>query len=66
MILVSTVIFVVVSMLTPAPDEAKVARLTYRKGLIMDGMEGYPWYQDYRLYMVILVVLIFYILKVLW
>lgn len=66
MILVSTLIFVVVSYMTPAPDQEKIKLLTYRKGLVMDGMEGYPWYQDYRLYMVILVALIFYILKVLW
>jgi len=66
MILVSTIIFVVVSLITPAPDAAKIERLTYRKGLVMDGMEGYPWYQDYRLYMVILTVLILFILVKLW
>ena len=66
MILVCTAIFIGVSLMTPAPDEEKIKLLVYRKGLIMDGMEGYPWYQDYRIYMVILAGLIFYILKVLW
>ena len=66
MIVVCTIIFVVVSLLTPAPDAAKISKLTYRKGLVMDGMEGYPWYQDYRLYMVILTGLILYILVQLW
>lgn len=66
MILVCTIIFVVVSLMTPAPDADKIKLLTYRKGLVMDGMEGYPWYQDYRLYMMILTGLIFYILVRLW
>ncbi len=66
MIVVCTIIFVVVSLLTPAPDAAKISKLTYRKGLVMDGMEGYPWYQDYRLYMVILTGLILCILAQLW
>ena len=66
MILVCTAIFIGVSLMTPAPDEEKIKLLVYRKGLVMDGMEGYPWYQDYRIYMVILAGLIFYILKVLW
>jgi len=66
MILVCTAIFIGVSMMTPAPDSEKIKLLVYRKGLVMDGMEGYPWYQDYRIYMVILVALIFYILGVLW
>lgn len=66
MILVSSVIFVVVSQMTPAPTKEQTELLTYRKGLIMDGMEGYPWYQDYRLWMAILFGLIMYILVVLW
>ena len=66
MILVCTAIFVGVSKMTPAPDPEKIKLLVYRKGLVMDGMEGYPWYQDYRLYMVILAAMIFYILGVLW
>jgi SSS family solute:Na+ symporter len=66
MILVCTVIFVLISKLTPAPSKEQTELLTYRKGLIMDGMEGYPWYQDYRLWMAILFGLIMYILVVLW
>jgi len=66
MILVCTVIFIVVSLMTKAPDPEKIKLLVYRKGLVMDGMDGYPWYQDYRLYMVILAAMIFYILGVLW
>ncbi len=66
MILVCSIIFIVVSQLTPAPSKEQIELLTYRKGLVMDGMEGYPWYQDYRLWMVILFGLIMYILGVLW
>ncbi len=66
MVLVSTIIFISVSLMTAPPSKSQVEGLTYRKGLVMDGMEGYPWYQDYRLYMVILVVLILWILRILW
>ncbi len=66
MVFVCTAIFIGISLMTPAPDAATVERLTYRKGLVMAGMDGYPWYQDYRLYMVILAGLIGYILLMLW
>ena len=66
MILVCTAMFVGVSLMTDPPSKEQTELFTYRKGLVMEGMEGYPWYQDYRLYMVILTALILYILIVLW
>ncbi len=66
MILFSTVIFVIVSSLTPAPDQDKIKLLTYRPELITDGFENVPWYQNYRYQIVVLVLLIVWILIWLW
>ena len=66
MVLISTVIFIAVSLMTPPPTAENVELLTFRKELIMDGMEDLPWYQDYRLHMALLVALIGYILYIVW
>lgn len=66
MVAVSTIIFVVVSLMTDAPDPVEVAKYTYRKGLIGEGMENMPWYKDYRNQMVVLVALIGYLLFLFW
>lgn len=66
MVIISTIIFVVVSLMTAPPKKAQIELLTYRKGLINDGMEGLKWYQDYRLHIVLLVALIGYILWIFW
>ncbi len=66
MILFSTVIFVVVSSLTPAPDPEKIKLLTYRRELLTDGFEDVPWYQNYLYQIVVLVLLILWILIWLW
>lgn len=65
-ILLSTVIFVGVSLMTAPPTEDQIEMYTYRRGLASDGMEGVPWYLDYRFHMVILIALIGYILWWLW
>ena len=62
----STIVFIVVSNLTPPPTEAQIEAFTYRKGLISDGMEGLPWYLDYRFHMVVLLALIGYLLVTFW
>lgn len=66
MVAVSTLVFIVVSLMTPPPSEEKIALLTYRKGLISDGLEDLKWYQDYRLHSALLVALIGYILWLFW
>jgi len=61
-----TIIFIVVSNMTAAPDPELVEQYTYRKELINEGMEGLPWWQDYRLHMVVLLVMIFGLLIKFW
>ena len=65
-LVISTVVFIVVSLLTAAPDKEQVEHYTYQKGLIEMGMEDIPWYKDYRVHMVLLIALIAYILYVFW
>lgn len=66
MVMVSTVIFVVVSLMTKPPRKEQIELLTYRRGLIGEGMENIPWYKDYRFHMILLTALIFYILIRFW
>ena len=66
MVLVSTIVFLVVSLLTPAPDPEQIIGYTYRKGLIEAGMEDKPLYLDYRFHMFFLVALIGVILYFFW
>ncbi|MEM6317327.1 MAG: sodium:solute symporter [Bacteroidota bacterium] len=66
MLVISAIIFVTVSLLTPAPDLESVNQYTYRPELIGQGMEGKPWYLDYRTHMALLVALIIYVLVVFW
>ena len=66
MVMVSALIFVLVSRATPAPDPEQVEQYTYRKGLIAEGTQGLPWYADYRYQVAALAALIFYILIVFW
>lgn len=66
MIVLSTVIFVGISLMTPAPDAEKIKLLTYRRELLMEGFEDVPWYKNYIYQIVILVIIIIYILIWLW
>lgn len=66
MVAVSTIVFIMVSLMTKPPNEEQVALLTYRKGLINEGMDGLKWYQDYRLHSILLVAAIMYILWLFW
>ncbi len=66
MVVVSTIIFVGVSLMTAPPSKEQIALYTFKREMISEGMEGVPWYKDYRFHMVVLVLLIAYILKVLW
>lgn len=64
--LISVIVFVVVSLLTEPPTKDQIEMYTYRRGLIGMGMEGLPWYQDYRTHIVVLLALIGYILVMFW
>ena len=66
MLLISTIIFVGVSLMTPAPDPAEIDQYVFKQSLLGQGMEDKPWYLDYRTHMVFLVALIAYILMVFW
>jgi SSS family solute:Na+ symporter len=66
MVAVSIVIFIIVSLMTAPPAPEQIELLTYRRGLVSEGMEGLPWYQDYRLHMSVLIALIGYLLFTFW
>ncbi len=65
-VLISSVIFVVVSLQTPPPDPEQIAQYTYAKELIQMENEGLPWYLDYRWISAFLLVIISAILFLLW
>ena len=64
--LISVIVFIVVSNMTDPPTQDQIEMYTYRRGLVGEGMEGLPWYKDYRTHMLILLALIIYILIVFW
>ncbi len=66
MVGVSTLVFIIVSAMTAAPDQAKVEAYTFRRDLLSDGMEGLPWYLDYRFHSFLLMIIMGYILYVFW
>ncbi|MCI4667685.1 MAG: sodium:solute symporter [Bacteroidia bacterium] len=63
---ISSIIFVVVSNQTEAPDPEKIRLYTYRKELIQMENEGLPWYKDYRYHSAVLFAIIMIILYILW
>jgi len=66
MVAISTIIFIVVSKMTPAPVASQIDQLTFNKAYIREGVEGMPWYKNYLNQMVVLALLIFGILIWLW
>jgi len=46
--------FIIVSLLTEAPNYEDIQPFVIRRGLITSGMKGIPWYKDYRFYLVLL------------
>lgn len=65
MVAVSTVIFVVVSEATPAPEAAEIAELVYRPGLL-DADEGATGLADWRVQATLLAVLMGSLLAYFW
>ena len=66
MVAISTIIFIMVSNMTPAPEAEKIDQFTYRPELISEGTAGLPWYQDYRFQAAGLVILVLSILISFW
>ncbi len=64
--LVSTLVFIGVSALSPAPPQEVLEQYTYTKGLINLENENVVWYKDYRYQTALLVTLIAVILVFLW
>ncbi len=62
MVLVSAIIFLVVSLLTEPPTASQIDQLTFEPRYISEGTEGLPWYANYKYQMVLLAALIFGIL----
>ncbi|MEO1104825.1 MAG: hypothetical protein AAFW98_14035, partial [Pseudomonadota bacterium] len=63
---VSSLIFVVVSLQTEAPDPVQVAETTWRPALAAEGTEGLPFYKDYRYQSVALLVAMALVLVTFW
>ncbi len=63
---VSSIVFVVVSIMTDPPPQEKITNLTYRKGLINAGNENMPWYKNYKYYAYLLLVCIGIIFAILF
>ena len=57
-VVLSSIVFVVVSRMTDPPPEEKITNLTYRKGLIDAGNENMPWYKNYKYYAYLLLICI--------
>lgn len=65
-VLVSSIVFYVVSLRSPAPSSEVIDQFTYKPALFTEGMEGYPWYKDYRYQSVAVLALILIILIIFW
>ncbi|MEO0900292.1 MAG: sodium:solute symporter [Bacteroidota bacterium] len=63
---ISSLIFILISLQSPAPDPEVVAKYTYSKELIQAENEDLPWYLDYRYQSVALFVIIIGFLIMLW
>ena len=63
---VSAAVFIFGSLTAPAPSSEVIERFTFKRELVMAGMEGVKWYQDYRLHAALLVALMAYILIIFW
>ncbi len=65
MIIISTILFIVISNLSPAPDPEQIKAYTFRKEL-MNNESKMIWYKDYRYHIVILLVVIGFLMIEFW
>jgi len=63
---ISTIVFLAVSKLTPAPSQSQLDMLTFDRSFVNEGTEGLPWYANYKYQMVLLAIVIFGLLIWLW
>ncbi|MEM8853209.1 MAG: sodium transporter, partial [Pseudomonadota bacterium] len=61
-----SLIFVVVSLQTAAPDPEQVAETTWLPALAAEGTEGLPFYKDYRYQSVALLAAMGLVLVTFW
>ncbi len=66
MVLLSTVVFIGVSLATPPPPLSSIENLVYDRADITAGFEEVPWYKNYLYQLTFLAILIFSILIWLW
>lgn len=62
----STIVFLVISYLTPENAKQDIDHLIYKKELLGAGMENIPWYLDYRFFAAIVLAGIAWILVAFW
>lgn len=55
---IASLIFILVSNLTPAPDQEKIAPYLFKKSLIDLNNKNMPWYKDYRYQAVVLLLMV--------
>jgi len=65
-VVVSALLFIVISRQSAPPNQRIVDEFTFRKELINLENEQFPWYKDYRIQSLVLLILIFTILIKLW
>ena len=61
MLAISCLVFVGVSLATPAQNPEAIEPYVFRRSLLGVGMENVPWYKDYRFHMALLIACIGYI-----
>lgn len=60
-----TLVFILVSKQTPAPDYDQIDPYLFKKSLINEGNENMPWYKDYRFHVAVMM-LLFALSYVVW
>ena len=66
MVMLSTAIFVGVSLMTDPPTEDQISQLTFDRASLNEGTAGLPWYANYKYQMAFLAFVIFGIFVWLW
>lgn len=66
MFALSTLIFIIVSNMTPAPTSEQLNNWTFNKDYITEGVAEMPWYKNYIYQMILLAIVIFATLIWLW
>jgi len=65
-IILSSILFVVISNMTEAPDPQVIAKYVYDRSLLNFENENMPWYKDFRYHSAVLILLVIITLIMLW